>query len=32
MKHAKTGIDIDISIAMLPFEEDAIANRQFVEM
>lgn len=31
MKHAKTGIDIDISIAMLPFEEDAIANRQFVD-
>lgn len=28
MRHQPSGIDIDISIAMLPFEEEAIAHRQ----
>lgn len=28
MRHQPSGIDIDISIAMLPFEKEAIAHRQ----
>lgn len=31
MRHQGSGIDIDISIAMLPFEEDAISNSQAVD-
>ncbi|HEY5594290.1 MAG TPA: DUF6036 family nucleotidyltransferase [Nitrospiria bacterium] len=28
MRHQPSGIDVDITIAMLPFEEEAIAHRQ----
>lgn len=31
MRHQETGIDIDISLAMLPFEEEAISNCQVVD-
>ncbi len=31
MRHRASGIDVDISLAMLPFEEDAIFHRQFVD-
>lgn len=32
MRHRSSGIDLDISLAMLPFELEAIQNRQTVEM
>lgn len=28
MRHQPSGIDVDLTIAMLPFEEEAIAHRQ----
>ena len=31
MRHKQSGIDIDISIALLPFEEEAISNCQEVD-
>lgn len=31
MRHKQSGIDIDISIALLPFEEEAISNCQGVD-
>lgn len=31
MRHKLSQIDIDISLALLPFEEDAISNRQMVD-
>lgn len=31
MRHHKSGVDIDVSLALLPFEEEAISNRQFVD-
>lgn len=31
MRHESTGIDIDITVAMLPFEEEAIFHRQVVD-
>lgn len=31
MKHQESGIDIDISIAILPFEEEAISNCRVVD-
>ncbi len=32
MKHSSSDIDVDISLAMLPFEVEAIQNRQTVEV
>ena len=31
MRHQKSGVDVDVSLALLPFEEEAIANRLFVD-
>jgi hypothetical protein len=31
MKHAASGVPVDVSIAMLPFEEEAIRRKQVVE-